>query len=437
MNWLIKGARIIDPSQHIDGPMDILIEDGKVVKLGQNLSASRKKGITGMDLAGFVVTPGLVDMHTHLREPGFEYKETIQTGSEAACAGGFTSIACMANTNPVNDTRSVTEFILRKAAETNLVNVYPIAAITLQSQGKSLAEFWDLKEAGAIALSDDGKPVLDSAIMRRALEYADSLGLLIISHCEDTSLSSGGAMNEGFPSTELGLPGIPGLAEDIMVARDLLLAEYTRSSIHIAHVSTAGSVRLIRDAKARGIKVTAETAPHYFTLTDEDLRTYDVNAKVYPPLRGKHDVEAIKEGLRDGTIDAITSDHAPHALTDKEVEFEYAASGMIGLETSLALSLRLVAAETLTLSQLIDKMSTRPAMILGITGGSLRPGLPADLTIIDLERSWTVSCEAIRSRSKNTPFLGRNLTGKAVLTMKGGVVTYNELHNCHDHPRHS
>lgn len=437
MNWLIKGARIIDPSQHIDGQMDILVEDGKIVKLGRNLSPSRKKGLDSMELAGLVVTPGLVDMHTHLREPGFEYKETIQTGSEAACAGGFTSIACMPNTNPVNDTRSVTEFILRKAAETNLVNVYPIAAITMQSQGNALAEFWDLKEAGAIALSDDGKPVMDSAVMRRALEYAHSLGLPIISHCEDTCLSSGGAMHEGFASTELGLPGIPGIAEDIMVARDLLLVEYTRSSIHIAHVSTAGSVRLIRDAKKRGIKVTAETAPHYFTLTDDDLRTYDVNAKVYPPLRGKADVEAIKEGLRDGTIDAIASDHAPHAQTDKEVEFEYAASGMIGLETSLALGLRLVSADVLTLNQLFEKMSTNPARILCIPGGTLRPGAPADLTIIDLQRSWTVSREAIRSLSKNSPFLGWDLTGKAVMTMKGGAVTYDELHNCHEQPRHS
>jgi len=437
MNWLIKGARIIDPSQHIDDQMDILIEEGKIVKLERNLSSSRKKGLDSMELAGLVVTPGLIDMHTHLREPGFEYKETIQTGSEAACAGGFTSIACMPNTNPVNDTRSVTEFILRKAAETNLVNIYPIAAITMQSQGSALAEFWDLKEAGAIALSDDGKPVMDSAVMRRALEYAHSLGLPIISHCEDTCLSSGGAMHEGFASTELGLPGIPGIAEDIMVARDLLLAEYTRSSIHIAHVSTAGSVRLIRDAKNRRIKVTAETAPHYFTLTDDDLRTYNVDAKVYPPLRGKDDVEAIKEGLRDGTIDAIASDHAPHALTDKEVEFEYAASGMIGLETSLALGLRLVAAAVLTLSQLFEKMSTNPARILRIPGGTLRPGAPADLTIIDLQRSWTVSREAIRSRSKNTPFIGWGLTGKAVMTMKGGAVTYDELHNCHEHPRHS
>ena len=437
MNWLIKGARIIDPSQHIDDQMDILIEDGKIVKLGEKLSQSSKKGLDRMELAGLVVTPGLVDMHTHLREPGFEYKETIQTGSEAACAGGFTSIACMPNTNPVNDTRSVTEFILRKAAEINLVNIYPIAAITMQSLGKTLAEYWDLKEAGAIALSDDGKPVMDSAVMRRALEYAHSLGLPIISHCEDTCLSSGGAMHEGFAATELGLPGIPGIAEDIMVARDLLLAEYTRSSIHIAHVSTAGSVHLIRDAKVRRVKVTAETAPHYFTLTDDDLRTYDVNAKVYPPLRGKADVEAIKEGLRDGTIDAIASDHAPHALTDKEVEFEYAASGMIGMETSLALSLRLVAADVLTLNQLIEKMSTNPAGILHIPGGTLRPGAPADLTIIDLQRSWTVDRESIRSRSKNTPFIGWGLIGKAVMTIKGGVVTYDELHNCHEHPHHS
>ncbi|MFA6413069.1 MAG: dihydroorotase [Syntrophales bacterium] len=429
MNWLIKGARIIDPSQHIDDRMDVLIENGKIVKLGEKLSPSSKKGAGIIEAAGLVVTPGLIDMHTHLREPGFEYKETIQTGSEAACAGGFTAIACMPNTNPVNDTRSVTEFILRKAAETNLVNVYPIAAITMQSLGNALAEFWDLKEAGAIALSDDGKPVMDSAVMRRALEYAHSLGLPIISHCEDTCLSSGGAMHEGFVATELGLPGIPGIAEDIMVARDLLLAEYTRSSIHIAHVSTAWSVRLIRDAKKRGIKVTAETAPHYFTLTDDDLRTYDVNAKVYPPLRGKTDVEAIKEGLRDGTIDAIASDHAPHAQTDKEVEFEYAASGMIGLETSLALGLRLVAADVLTLNQLIEKMSTNPAGILRIPGGTLRSGGPADLTIIDLQRLWTVDRKAIRSRSKNTPFLGWGLTGKAVMTIKGGVVTYDELHN--------
>ncbi len=278
-------------------------------------------------------------MHTHLREPGFEYKETIASGSEAAVAGGFTSVACMPNTNPVNDNRSVTEFIRRKAAECGLANVYPIAAISLKSEGAALTEFWDLKDAGAVGFSDDGKPVMNAALMRRALEYASSLDMPIIVHCEDRNLSAGGVMHEGFVSTEIGLPGIPAIAEDVMVARDLLLAEFTGAPLHIAHVSTAGAVRLIREAKARGVRVTAETAPHYFTLTDEAVRTFDTNAKVYPPLRGAEDVAAIREGLRDGTIDVIASDHAPHARTDKEVEFDYAASGLTGLETSLALSL--------------------------------------------------------------------------------------------------
>jgi len=427
MNWLIKGARVIDPSQNLDGRAEILIAGGRIVKIARKLAATETKGIAVIDLSGLVVFPGLIDMHTHLREPGYEYKETIATGSEAAAAGGFTAVACMPNTNPVNDHRSVTEFILRKAAEKNLVHVYPVAAITMNSQGKSLAEFWDLKEAGAVALSDDGKPVMDAAIMRRALEYAHSLGLPVISHCEDLSLSAGGAMHEGLVATELGLPGIPGVAEEVMVSRDILLAEYTRTAVHIAHVSTAGSVRLIRDAKARGVHVTAETAPHYFTLTDGRLNGYDVNAKVNPPLRAQGDVAAIREGLRDGAIDAIASDHAPHAVTDKEVEFEYAASGMIGLETSLALSLALVADGVLSLPELAARMSTRPAAILGVPGGTLAPGAPADLTVIDLQRPWTVAREALRCRSKNTPFLGWNLTGKAVLTMKGGVATYSDM----------
>ncbi len=427
MNWLIKGARVIDPSRNLDAHEDIAIADGKIVKVARRLTPARKKGATVLELPGLVIYPGLIDMHTHLREPGYEYKETIATGSEAAAAGGFTAVACMPNTNPVNDNRSVTEYILRKAGEKNLVHVYPVAAITMNSQGKSLAEFWDLKEAGAVALSDDGKPVMDSAIMRRALEYAYSLGLTVISHCEDLSLSAGGAMHEGLAATELGLPGVPSAAEEVMVSRDILLAEYTRTAVHIAHVSTAGSVRLIRDAKARGVKVTAETAPHYFTLTDGFLYGYDVNAKVNPPLRGKEDIAAIREGLRDGTIDAIASDHAPHAVTDKEVEFEYAASGMIGLETSLALSLTLVADGVLSLSELADKMSTRPAFILGVPGGTLAPGAPADLTVIDLQRPWKVNRDELRSRSRNTPFLGRQFTGKAVLTMKGGVVTYSDI----------
>ena len=433
-NWLLRGARVVDPGRGLDDRLDILVEGGRIAGIGRDLGKKRGKGLRIMELGGLVITPGLVDMHVHFREPGYEYKETIATGSAAAAAGGFTAVACMPNTNPVNDNRSVTEFILRKAGEADLVHVYPIAAITLGSQGNTLAEFWDLKEAGAVALSDDGKPVMDGAIMRRALEYAHSLGMPVVSHCEDLSLSAGGAMHEGLAATELGLPGIPGIAEEVMVARDLLLAEYTGAVLHICHVSSAGSVRLIRDAKSRGVKVTAETAPHYFTLTADCLRGYDVNAKVNPPLREQRDIEAVREGLRDGTIDVIASDHAPHAVTDKEVEFEYAASGMIGLETSLALSLRLVTDGFLSLPELVTRMSARPVAILGVPGGGLAPGAPADLTVIDLERRWTVSPEGIRSRSRNTPFLGWHLTGKAVLTMKGGAVTHSDLLRDHERP---
>ncbi|HOU78377.1 MAG TPA: dihydroorotase [Syntrophales bacterium] len=426
-SWLLRGARIVDPSRPREETLDILIENGRIAHIGRKPAGTRINGLQILELDGLIVTPGLIDMHVHLREPGFEYKETIATGSAAAAAGGFTAVACMPNTDPVNDSRSVTEFILRKAEEADLVHVYPVAAITARSQGKTLAEYWDLKEAGSVALSDDGKPVMDSAVMRRALEYAHSLGLPVLSHCEDLSLSAAGAIHEGLAATELGLPGIPGIAEEIMVARDLLLAEYTGAAIHICHVSSAGSVRLIREAKSRGVRVTAETAPHYFTLTVDSLRGYDVNAKVNPPLREERDVEAIREGLRDGTIDAIASDHAPHAVTDKEVEFEYAAGGMIGLETSLALSLRLVADGLLSLKELIAKMSSRPAAILGVPGGRLAPGEPADLTVIDLTRPWKVTGPELRSRSKNTPFLGWQLTGKAVLTMKGGRATYSDL----------
>jgi len=430
MKLLLTGARIIDPSQNIDGRLDILLEEGKVAKIGTNLSKSAKlkdsENITKIiDLPGMILVPGLIDMHTHLREPGFEYKETIESGAAAAVAGGFTSIVCMPNTSPVNDNRSVTEFIRRKAAEAATANVYPIGAISRKSEGSQLTEFWDLKEAGIVALSDDGKPVMNSALMRRAMEYGFSLQLPIISHCEDTDLSANGLMNEGYYSTILGLNGIPAIAEEAMVARDILIAEFTKTSVHIAHVSTAGSVRLIRDAKKRGLKVTAETAPHYFTLTDEDLQSYETNFKVNPPLRSKQDVAAIKEGLADETIDAIACDHAPHGRTDKEVEFEYAANGISGLETSLSLSMNLIDGKVLNWPELVTKMSLNPARILNLKKGTLEPGADADITVIDPLLQWTVDVQSFRSRGKNSPFHGRRMQGKAIITIVGGEIKYD------------
>ncbi len=426
MNVVLKGGRIVDPSQGMDAVSDILIEDGKISRIGKDIPPSKAESEKIIDLRGMVVAPGLVDMHVHLREPGFEYKETIRTGSEAAVAGGFTSIACMANTNPVNDNRSVTEFILKQARLGAMTNVFPVAALSRGQAGETLTEFGDLKSAGAVAFSDDGNPVADSGIMRHALEYACSLDMPVLSHCEDRGLSSSGLMHEGFVSTELGLPGIPAVAEDIMVLRDIALARFTGTRVHIAHVSTAGAVQAVRDAKAAGVQVTAETAPHYFTLTDEALRGFSTNCKMYPPLRGAEDVEAIKEGLRDGTIDAIASDHAPHSSVEKDVEFAYAANGIIGLETSLSLSLKLVLDGLLTLPQLIEKMSTNPARILRISKGSLTPGCDADITVIDLHRAWTVDAGTFRSKSRNCPFDGWDLIGKAVMTIVGGEVRYTD-----------
>lgn len=430
MRLLLTGARVIDPSQNIDSRMDVFLEDGKISKIGENLSKSIKskdsETITKIiDLAGMILVPGLIDMHTHLREPGFEYKETIASGAAAAVAGGFTSIACMPNTKPVNDNRSVTEFIRRKTAEASMANVYPIGAISQDSAGSQMTEFWDLKEAGIVALSDDGKPVMNPALMRRAMEYAFSLQLPIISHCEDVHLAANGLMNEGYYSTILGLNGVPSIAEEAMVARDILIAEFTRTSVHIAHVSTAGSVRLIRDAKKRGVKVTAETAPHYFTLTDESLQCYDTNYKVNPPLRSEQDVAAIKEGLADRTIDAIACDHAPHGRTDKEVEFEYAANGISGLETSLSLSLNLISSRILDWPELITKMSINPARILHLSKGTLETGADADITVIDPLLKWTVDVQSFHSRGKNSPFNGRQMQGKAILTIVGGEIKYD------------
>ncbi len=426
MKLILKGGRVIDPSRELDETADLLIENGKIAGVGKE-TGKPGKDVEVIEVAGMIVAPGLIDMHTHLREPGYEYKETVRSGAMAAVAGGFTSIACMPNTNPVNDNRSITEFILRQAAAAGLANVFPVACISKGSEGRILSEFGDLQGAGAVAFSDDGKPVASSGLMRNAMEYAASFGAAIISHCEDCSLAPDGLMNESFVSTELGLKGIPNIVEDIMVARDIAIAEYTRLPVHIAHVSTSGSVRLIREAKVRGVPVTAETAPHYFTLTDESLRGYDTNLKVNPPLRSAVDVSAVREGLRDGTIDVIASDHAPHSTIEKDVEFEYASSGMVGLETSLGLSLELVREGVLSLNQLILKMTANPAAVLRIARGGLAPGADADVTVIDPGKEWKVDVRVFKSKSRNSPFDGRAMKGKAVMTIVGGDIKYTAL----------
>ncbi len=422
MNMLIKGGRVIDPSQDIDEILDILIVEGRIKELGRGLQPG--KGFEVVHAAGLLVTPGLIDMHVHLRDPGLEYKEDIVSGTSAAAAGGFCSVACMPNTNPVNDNKAVTSYIINKTKAEGLVNVFPVGCITHGGKGDHLAEMGDLKEAGCVAVSDDGKPVVNSELMRRALEYAKGMGIMLITHSEDLSLVGEGMMNEGLTSTELGLKGISRVAEDAAVARDVYLAEFTDSPLHVAHVSTKGVVRIIRDAKARGAKVTCETAPHYFSLTDDAVRGYDTNAKMNPPLREDADVLAIKEGLRDGTIDAIATDHAPHHLDEKDVEFNLALNGIIGLETSVPLSLKLVEDKFLDIKGLVEKMSSNPSKILGIDRGTLRPGAVADVTVIDPDAEWVFSEETIHSKSKNSPFIGKKLKGRAVCTIVAGKIVY-------------
>jgi len=420
MNLLIKGGRVIDPAQGIDEIIDILIEDGKIRELGKRLSAGA--GFEIIDAAGLLVIPGLIDMHVHLRDPGLEYKEDIVTGSRAAAAGGFTSIACMPNTKPVNDERTVTTYIADKAKAEAVVNVFPIGAITLGSRGEKLVDMAELKAAGCVALSDDGRPVENAALMRLALESAAETGIMVIAHAEELALVGEGVMNEGDTSRELGLKGIPWAAEDIAVARDVYLAECAGSPLHIAHVSTAGSVRIIRNAKARGARVTCETAPHYFSLTDDAVASRKANAKMNPPLRAAADVAAIKTGLADGAIDAIATDHAPHQAAEKDVDICKALNGIIGLETSLPLSLRLVEEKVLSLTALVEKMSLNPARILGIDRGTLQPGVIADITIVDPALEWVVEAEKLASKSKNSPWLGERMKGRAVYTIVGGKV---------------
>jgi len=422
MQILIKGGRVIDPG-NFNGIADISIEDGKIVKIQEGKGKKAEGRI--IDATGKIVTPGLIDMHVHLREPGHEYKETIETGCLAAAAGGLTAICCMPNTNPVNDSSQVTKFILQRAMMADTVRVYPVAAISQGLEGSQLCEYGDLKDAGAIAISDDGHPVTDSQLMRRAMEYAKGFGLPVISHCEDLNLLAGGVVNEGAFATRMGLPGIPNACESVMVMRDIALSELTASPVHIAHVSTMESVRAIRAAKKRGVPVTAETAPHYFILTEEDVGQYDTNAKMNPPLRSKKDREAVREGLADGTIDVIATDHAPHSSIEKEVEFDQAENGIIGLETSVSLSLKLLEDGVLKVDQLIEKMSTNPARILNLENG-IRAGNSADITIIDPDRLYTIDAENFNSLSRNTPFNGREVKGKVVLTMVGGKIVFED-----------
>ncbi len=418
---LIKNGRIIDPANNVDCQGDLLVVDGCIVDLDDGIPADVRE----IDASGCWLVPGLIDMHVHLREPGEEYKEDILSGTKAAAAGGFTGVASMPNTKPVNDSRAVTTLILEQAAKGSC-RVYPVGAISKNSEGGSLAEFGDMKEAGIVAVSDDGLPVRDSQLMRRALEYAGDYGLAVISHSEEPSLSHG-VMNEGVVSTRLGLKGIPTAAESIMVYREIGLAEYTKKRVHIAHVSSAMSTDLIRAAKARGVQVTAETTPHYFTLTDEAVEGYNTNAKMNPPLRSEEDRQAIRQGLADGTFDAIATDHAPHSILEKEVEFDLAMNGIIGLETSLPLSLALVRDGLIDETRLIELMSVNPARILGLAAGTLSTGAAADITLINPDLTFTYTEDQVVSKSKNSPFLGWKLQGRAVLTVVGGQITYNLL----------
>ena len=428
MRILIQNGHIIDPSQGISGTGDILIEDGKIkdikIKSREQIQKTRDNDHTDriIDAKGLIVLPGLIDMHVHLREPGFEYKETISSGTLAAVKGGFTTVCCMPNTFPVNDNASVTEFIKRKASQEGHCTVLPIGAITKGQKGEELAEIGTMKKEGCIAFSDDGHPVMSSLIMRRALEYSKAFGVPIISHSEDLTLSEGGVMNEGLMSVTLGLKGIPAEAEQIMIFRDILLAELTGGRLHIAHISTEGSVNLIRYAKKRGVNVTAETCPHYFSITEEAVSGYNTNAKVNPPLRTKRDIEAIKEGLRDGTIDVIATDHAPHHRDEKMREFDMAPFGISGLETAVSLSLRLVGEGTLTMDQLVEKMTINPAEILQINKGNLKVGSDADLVIIDTNKEFTVRSDQFVSKGKNTPFEGWMTKGTPVLTLCKGKI---------------
>lgn len=421
MKILIKSGRVVDPANKIDEKLDILVIDGKIAELAANIDSGDAEVINA---AGLIVTPGLVDMHTHLRDPGYEYKEDIISGTRAAAAGGVTSVACMPNTSPVNDNLAITKYIISKAQEQGSANVFPIGSITKGMNGELLTEMGELKEGGCVGFSDDGLPVMNGEMMRRGLEYANTFNVPIFTHAEDVSLVAGGSMNEGPIATELGLKGIPWVAEDAVTARDIMLAELTGAHLHVCHVSTKGSVELVRHAKARGVRVTCEATPHHFILTDEAIRGYDTNFKMNPPLRSQEDVDAVRAGLTDGTIDAIATDHAPHHIDEKNVEFAVALNGVVGLETLLPLTLSLVTEKVLNLSQAIALLTCQPAEILGIDRGTLSVGAVADITLINPNKEWTVEADKLHSKSKNTSFNGRTVRGYAVQTILAGKTVF-------------
>jgi dihydroorotase len=424
MKMIFKGARVIDPARGLDDVRDVLVVNGSIAAVEKNIMIS---GAGVVDLTGMILTPGLIDLHVHFREPGYEYKEDIESGSRSAAAGGFTTVACMPNTDPPVDNAAMVEYVKSRAARVNLVRILPVGCVSKGLEGRELAEMGDMVGAGAAAFSDDGKPVADSSLMRKALAYASMFDRVIIDHCEEPSLFEGGQVNEGHISTRLGLAGIPASSEEIMVARDTILAKETGARVHIAHVSTKGSVEIIRRAKAEGVKVTCEVTPHHLILTEDAVEGYNTFAKVNPPLRTGEDVEALREGLKDGTIDAIATDHAPHSMDEKDVEFDKAAFGMVGLETALGLILtNLTGPGRLSLNLVLEKMTSGPAGILGLDLGTLKIGSPADFTVIDPSKEWTVDKNRFFSKGRNTPFDGWKLKGKAVMTIVGGRVVYSD-----------
>ena len=428
MKTLIKNGRIIDPANQIDGAFDLLVNKNKIQCIEPNgkLTERNTEGGKVIDAKRCVVAPGFIDMHVHFREPGYEYKETIETGCQSAAAGGFTTVAVMPNTDPVIDNRSVTEMIQTSAKRFGVVNVLVIGAISQGLKGEKLTEMGDLSQAGVVGFSDDGRPVSSNELMRRAFEYSKAFGLPLIQHSEILDLTQGGCMNEGAVSTELGLEGMPTEAEDIMVYRDIALLERTGGKLHVAHISSANAVDLVRTAKVRGLSVTCEVAPHHFTLTDEAVRGYDTNTKMSPPLRTLEDVAAIKEGLRDDTIDIIATDHAPHNIVDKELEYSEACFGIVGLETALPLVLNLVRENVITLSQAIYKLTARPAEIFHLDRGSLSPGKPADIVIFNPDEENMIDSEKFKSKSKNSPFHGWMVKGVVTHTLVNGKIVFSK-----------